>query len=100
MITRKLDTLKSTCPDPRASHIRMTKEGEIAAHECLEEVLHMLAGDALAIAEEANATKTHMSVSLFAVRIASAVQTKAFLASERKATLTSIFGRHGKDGER
>ena len=33
-----------------------------------------------------------MSVSLFAVRIASAVQTKAFLASERKAKLTSILG--------
>ena len=52
MITRKLDTLKSICPDPKASHIRMTKEGEVAAHQCLEDVLHMLAGDALAIAEE------------------------------------------------
>ena len=61
MITRKLDTLKSTCPDPRASHIRMTKEGEIAAHECLEEVLHMLAGDALAIVEEA---KTQRNICL------------------------------------
>ena len=52
MITRKLDKLKSTCPDPKASNIRMTKEGEVAAHRCLEDLLHMLAGDALAIAQE------------------------------------------------
>ena len=50
----------------------------------------MLAGDALAIAEEAKTTK-YMSVSLFAVRIASAVQTKAFLECERKAKLTCIL---------
>ena len=96
MITRKLDKLKSTCPDPKASNIRMTKEGEVAAHQCLEDVLHMLAGDALAIADEGKTAKTaatkYKSVSLFAVRIASAVQTKAFLASERKAKLTSILG--------
>ena len=60
MIARMLDKLKSECPDPKASNMRMTKEGEVAAHQCLEEVLHMLAGDALAIAEEAKNKETYV----------------------------------------
>ena len=46
--------------------MRMTKEGEVAAHQCLEEVLHMLAGDALAVAEEAKKNKeTYIKVSIW-----------------------------------